>query len=250
MRGVWVFHAVGLVILSGLGGITPAWALDDRRSPGASTEDSLQRAYRKARESETESRRPSSPGSQNTVQRKRDAALPDQPTKRLEVGLGFILLDSLRSGRSASNGTSSTLPMRPLLSLNGAQLFSEGWWVGALLASQPLQSKSEDGFAFSRTTVFQAYLGTDWAGWDFRGGMGLLNYSVSGEGGTTIQSNGDTTKTYALPDAAFTSRLFLLTFGAGKRVGNWVANLDAQLSNPLSGKRAADLLLTVGVDFW
>ncbi len=250
MRGVWVFHAFGLIILSGLGGMTPAWALDDRRNPGTPAESSMERAYRRASEVETETLRNPGPGSQRTVQRKIEAAIPDQPSKRLEVGLGLIFLDSLRSGRSASNGTPSSLPMRPLLSLNGAQLISKDWWLGTLLAVQPLQSQSEDGFTSSRTTVLQAYLGTDWAGWEFRGGMGILNYSVSGEGGTTTQSNGGSTSTFALADAASTSRLFLLNFGTGKRAGKWVANLDAQISNPLSGKRAADLLLTVGVDFW
>lgn len=250
MRGVWVLHAVGLVILSGLGCVTSAWALDDRRSPGTPNESSMERAYRRAGEVEIETQRNPGPGSQRTVQRKIEAAIPDQPSKRLEVGLGLIFLDSLRSGREAANGTTSSLPMRPLLSLNGARLISDEWWLGGILAYQPLQAQSEDGFASSRTTVLQTYLGTDWAGWDFRGGLGILSYSVSGEGGTTTQSNGDATSTFALPSTAVTSRLLLLTFGTGKRVGKWVANLDAQLSNPLSGKRAADLLFTVGVDFW
>jgi hypothetical protein len=250
MRGVWVFHAFGLVILSGLGGVTPAWALDDRRTPGTPAETTMERAFRRASEVETETQRKLGPGSQHTVQRKIEAAIPDHPSKRLEVGLGLILLDSLRSGRDASDGTSSMLSMRPLLSLNGAWLVSDEWWLGGILAYQPLQVQSEDGFASSRATLFQTYVGTDWAGWDFRCGMGLLNYSVSGKGGTTTQSNADATTTFALPSTAVTSRLFLLTLGTGKRAGKWVANLDAQLSNPLSGKRAADLLLTVGVDLW
>lgn len=247
---MWVFYAFGLVVLSGLGCTTPAWALDDRRNPGAPAESSMERAYRRASEAQTESQRSPNAGGLGTVRRKIAAELPDLPSKRLEVGLGLIFLDSLRSGRDASDGTSSSLPIRPLLSLNGAQLISDEWWLGGILAFQPFQAQSEDGFASSRTTVFQTYLGTDWAGWDFRGGLGILIHSVSGSGGTTTQANGDGTTVFALPSTAVTSRLFLLTFGSGRRAGKWVANLDAQLSNPLSGKRAADLLLTVGVDFW
>lgn len=250
MRGVWVFHAVGLFLVAGLGWPTPAKALDERRSPGAPTESSIQRAYRRARETESQGQRHLATDGQNTVERKRRAAIPDRPETRLEVGLGFILLDSLRSGRSAANGTPSSMPSRPLLSLNYADLISKEWWWGVLLAVQPLRSESEDGFSSSRTSVFQTYLGTDWSGWDFRGGAGILTYSVSGEGGTTTQSNGDTTSTFALPNTSVTSQLFLLSLGAGKRVGKWVANLDVQVSNPFSGKRAADLLVTVGVDFW
>ncbi len=250
MRGVWVFHAVGLVFLTGLGFATQARALDDRRNPGAPSEGALERAYRRASESQNESQRSPSAGRQSTVRRKIAAELPDLPSKRLEVGLGLIYLDSLRAGRTASDGSPSALPIRPLLTLNGAQLISKEWWFGALLAIEPLSSKSEDGFTSSRTSVLQAYLGTEWRDWELRSGMGLLNYSVSGDGGTTTQSNGTATSTFALPSTSVTSRLFLVSFGAGKRVGQWVANLDAQVSNPLSGKRAADLLLTVGVDFW
>lgn len=236
MRGVWVFHAFGLVILSGLGGMTPARALDDRRNPGTPTESSMQRAYRRASEVETETQRNPSQGNQRTVRRKAKSAIPDNPNLRLEVGAAFIFLDSLRAGRNASNGTSSTRAVRPLLSLNGARLISEDWWVGALIALQPLQIKSEDGFSTSRTTVVQTYLGTNWGGWDFRGGMGVLNYSVSGEGGTTTQANVDWTTVFALPDTSSTSRLFLLTLGTGKRaeIGSRIWTLRSVIRFPVS----------------
>lgn len=86
---------------------------------------------------------------------------------------------------------------------------------------------------------------------DLKAGVGILNYSISGDGSTVTRSNGTSTSTFTLPDSTVTSKSFYLDFGA-----NWDApfgfrlDVDAILLNAMTESRAFSTLISLSKGFF
>ena len=81
---------------------------------------------------------------------------------------------------------------------------------------------------------------------DLKGGIGLLNYSISGDGGAVTRSNGGSTATFYLPGTNKTSRSLYLDLGITYRWNSSVSiDLDAIAISALSSRRAISSLISV-----
>jgi hypothetical protein len=82
-------------------------------------------------------------------------------------------------------------------------------------------------------------------------GPGLLQYSISGDGGTTELNNGTGTSTFYLPGSTKTSNVFVLNVGMGFDLfRNLRLDLDAVVPGALSSKRALNLMATAHLGLW
>jgi hypothetical protein len=85
----------------------------------------------------------------------------------------------------------------------------------------------------------------------FKFGPGLLQYSVSGGGGTTQLNNGTGTSTFYLPGETRTSKVFVLNVGLGFDVFRKLRfDLDAIVPGALSSKRALNVMATAQIGIW
>ena len=86
---------------------------------------------------------------------------------------------------------------------------------------------------------------------DLKAGLGILNYSISGDGSTVTRSNGTSSTTFTLPDSTVTSKTLYLDVGA-----TWEApfgiRLDADVItlNALAESRAFSTLITLSKGFF
>ena len=81
---------------------------------------------------------------------------------------------------------------------------------------------------------------------DLKAGVGLLNYSISGDGGAVTRSNGGSTATFYLPGTNKTSRSLFLDLGITYRWNSTVSiDLDAIAISALSSRRAISSLISV-----
>lgn len=82
---------------------------------------------------------------------------------------------------------------------------------------------------------------------EVKGGLGILQYSISGSGGSVTRSNGSGTSTFYLPDTTVTSRAAYLDLG----ISNYQPlydihfDLDTLVLNALSDSRAFSLTLSI-----
>lgn len=81
---------------------------------------------------------------------------------------------------------------------------------------------------------------------DFKGGLGVLFYSISGDGSTVTRNNGGSTATFYLPGSSQTSKSVYLDVGFGYLIGNdFKIDLDAMVVGAFSDRRAISSILTV-----
>lgn len=163
----------------------------------------------------------------------------------LYFGPGIFIPYAGRLSNSSTGSPSIFSPILPDLVLTGQ--FSSLWDFGIspVLGYTVFGHKSVDGGEKSTYLPFALRINKSFGLFDFRFGPGVLFYSISGAGGTSVQSNGSSTTTYALPSNSTTSRLLFFDMGTGINFDPFRVDLDGLISGTFSSRRAVSLMLTV-----
>ncbi len=166
--------------------------------------------------------------------------------KRLYLGAGAA---SYNMGKVTSSSDASTSLMGELyLPLTLSYLFpvKPTWSLEASLSMTPLSVKTTDSIAktFVMGSLTQVFKKSFF--WDLKSGVGLLNYSITGPGGSIQRSNGTGTATFYYPGSSTSSKSLFLDFGV---VYHWVRDIridfDALILSPISTRRSFSTLLTI-----
>ena len=222
-------------LLIAFAGATEVWALDESPLPPP------------------QEKRPSDSHDDNTpwnknatlLELKKEEALP-RSGNRLYIGAGFAFPDFFRTGRDAADGSRSGSDMSLLLQLTGAWHIAPNWLLGGLIGWNVDPRDSSDGGSSRRYTPLVAQITKVYDSWEPRGGLGVVFYTIKGNGGPVNLSNGSGTTTFAYPSTTTTSSYLLFDFGIGKRVGNMAGNIDFFLSDLFGPKASSDLVLSFG----
>jgi hypothetical protein len=82
---------------------------------------------------------------------------------------------------------------------------------------------------------------------DLSGGLALVEYTIKGNGGTTVLNNGGTTSEFGLPGRTVTTRTLAWVFGSGFTYNRVRGGLNLLINAPLSNdKRTLSLALYAG----
>lgn len=165
------------------------------------------------------------------------------------AGFGLYIPFSGRLATSDS-GSSVIAPLLPELSLLGE--FNTGWGFGIspMISYTVLGHQSVDGGEKSRYLPISVRIDENFDPFDLRVGPGILFYSINGSGGTSVQSNGGSTTTFAFPSSSVTARLFFIDFGVGFNWGVLRFDLDGLASGIFSDKRALSLTTNLSYGFF
>jgi hypothetical protein len=90
----------------------------------------------------------------------------------------------------------------------------------------------------------------DFGAIEFKYGVGIMIYSISGTGGTVTRNNGGSTATFNLPGSSQSSKSILIDLGFGTEFGgDFRVDLDFLAVSALSSRRAISttLLISKGI---
>ena len=90
----------------------------------------------------------------------------------------------------------------------------------------------------------------DFGGFEFKYGVGIMIYTISGPGGTVTRNNGGSTATFNLPGSSQSSKSILIDLGFGTEfAGDFRVDLDFLAVSALSSRRAISttLLISKGI---
>jgi hypothetical protein len=174
------------------------------------------------------------------------------PGKTLYVGTG-VFLQNMLTTTTTPESTSNALGQinLPQLSVMADFRGSSGFGFAPSIALTPVAIAGGNGV---KKSMLLASLPLAWSlgqSASFKFGPGLLQYSVTGDGGTTQLNNGTGTSTFYLPGETRTSKVFVLNVGMGFDLfRNFRFDLDAVVPGALSSKRALNLMATAQLGIW
>jgi hypothetical protein len=167
-------------------------------------------------------------------------------SERLFLGAGVTLHD-MGKVTTASDASTSILGEAFLPLTLAYRIPSSSLWTFVPSVSYtPIPVKTTD--SISKTLLMGALNGVYAVRDDLelKGGLGLLQYSIGGPGGTIQRSNGTGTSTFALPGTTSASTLLFLNFGIGYPLAQSLRlDLDAALMSALSTRRAISTTLSM-----
>lgn len=170
-------------------------------------------------------------------------------TKTLYLGAGVL---SQNAGQLTNNssGTSSlfTALYTQATLTAGFQLFST-LRLEPNISYTPLGIGGSEGGSRSTVLSFGTNLAWKPTFFEIKLGPGLMFYQIGGSGGTSVQNNGSSTSTFALPNTTSVAKLFYVNAGIGFFVGSFRLDLDSWVINLLSSRRAINLVATLSFGF-
>jgi len=172
--------------------------------------------------------------------------------KTLYVGTGVFLQNMLTTTATPESSANVVGQMNlPQVSLMADFRGSSGFGLAPSVALTPVAMSGGNGV---KKSMLLASLPLAWSMGQtasFKFGPGLLQYSVSGDGGTTELNNGTGTSTFYLPGSTKTSKIFVLNVGMGFDLfRNLRFDFDAVVPGILSSKRALNLMATAQLGIW
>lgn len=85
---------------------------------------------------------------------------------------------------------------------------------------------------------------------DLKGGLGIWNHFLFGEGGTVTLNNGSSTQDFARPSETVATSVLFLDVGFGLRfLDRFRLDVDAYITGPLSSRRSLNMLMQLSVGF-
>lgn len=79
---------------------------------------------------------------------------------------------------------------------------------------------------------------------EWSAGIGILNTSIKGSGGTAVLNNGNSTSTFALPGRDVDTKVLTLNFGTGYKLKTHFFGFDLMTAGTLSDKRTIHFMLS------
>ncbi len=169
-------------------------------------------------------------------------------TRRLDLGLSYISYHLFRTAQ-ADDGSKGTLGSSFYdLKIQYHAPITESILFSPELLFMPEQihaNKSPDGALKTSITILSApFVYNIYDAWDVSTGFGILHYTLKGNGGTQVLSNGNGESTFSLPSRSVTTRTLVWQFGAAYRWRETRFGVDYVIQDLFSSrKRAYSLVL-------
>ncbi len=174
------------------------------------------------------------------------------PPSTLYVGTGVFLQNMLTTTTTPESSANVIGQMNlPQVSLMADFRGSSGFGMAPSVALTPVAITGGNGVKKSMLLASIPFAWRVGQSASFKLGPGLLQYSVSGDGGTTELSNGTGTSTFYLPGSTKSSKVFVLNVGMGFDLfRSFRFDLDAVVPGALSSKRSLNLMATAQLGIW
>ena len=178
-----------------------------------------------------------------------EAELPE--ADRLTLGAGVFIPYSGKVTRFESGDVTFADQILPTLGFEYRQRWDRfpGYTLQPQIWVTPLGNALKDGAGTSRWMSATLLVGKQEKAAEFRAGGGWLLQWIHGSGGESVQQNGSSTSTYALPDRNVIVRMLTLQAGLSYQADRLRFSADVIGTGLLSSRRTANAVFGIGWSF-
>ena len=167
-------------------------------------------------------------------------------------GIGYFLENNFGRETQSPSGSPSTLgtPSYPLLLKYDVQILDQ-LFLSPTLTYTLITRSSAGGSAKVTTWHLMLPVGDNFgnSGFDWSSGLGILNRTIQGNGGTTVLSNGSGSATFALPGRSVSSTNLTFNVGSAYNFSSSRIGLDLMVEGLMSEKRNFNIMLSYSYNF-